>query len=169
MEQIWIDDMSMDNDIKDSTPPNDSGDDSSDSSDANDGCVAVPDLSIPKRKRNKPYKLLSYCETRWYSAVLVMRRFYSLYESLKSLYDDMEQNPTAYNIQKKNEFMASMRKIDKGELLRAVCYLLLLVQGIAICQGDTTLQVNAIPLLRSIRDYYMSHAQEGGGLFFLNQ
>lgn len=40
-----------------------------------------------------------------------------------SLYDDMGQNPTAYNKLKKNEFTASMRKIDKGELLRAVCYL----------------------------------------------
>ena len=78
MEHIWIDDMSMDNDIKDSTLPNDSGDDSddsSDNSDTNDSCIAVPDLSIPKRKRNRRYKLLSYCETRWYSAVLVMRRF----------------------------------------------------------------------------------------------
>ena len=33
MEHIWIDDMSMDNDIKGSTLPNDSGDDSDDSSD----------------------------------------------------------------------------------------------------------------------------------------
>ena len=172
MEHIWIDDMSMDNDIKGSTLPNDSGDDSddsSDNSDTNDSCIAVPDLSIPKRKRKKPYKLLSYCETRWYSAVLVMRRFYSLYESMKSLYDDMEQNPTAYSKQKKNEFMASMGKIDKRELLRAVCYLQPLVQGIAICQADTTLQMNVIPLLRSIRDYYLSHAQEGDELFFLNQ
>ena len=46
MEHIWIDDMSMDNDIKGSTLPNDSGDDSSDSSDANDSCIAVPDLWI---------------------------------------------------------------------------------------------------------------------------
>ena len=33
MEHIWIDDTSMNNDIKDSTLPNDSGDDSDDSSD----------------------------------------------------------------------------------------------------------------------------------------
>ena len=42
MEHIWIDDMSMENDIKDSTPPNDLGDDSddsSDNSDTNDSCV----------------------------------------------------------------------------------------------------------------------------------
>ena len=150
--------------IKDGTLPNDSGDDSDDSSDfsdANDRCVDVSDHWIPKRKMNKPYKLLSYCETRWYSAVLVMRRFYSLYESMKSLYDDMEQNPTAYNIQKKNKFMASMRRIDNRELLRAVCYLQPLVQGIAFCQADITLQMNVIPLLRSILDYYMSHAKEG--------
>ena len=44
-----------------------------------------------------------------------------------------------------------------------------LVQGIAICQADTTLQMNVIPLLKSIRDHYMSHAQEGDELFFLNQ
>ena len=52
-----------------------------------------------------------------------MRRFYSLYESMKALYKDMKQNPTAYSKQKKNEFMASMGKIDKRELLRAVYYL----------------------------------------------
>ena len=72
-----------------------------------------------------------------------MRRFYSLYESMKFLYDDMEQNPTAYSKQKKNEFIASMGKIDKRELLRAVYYLQPLVQGIAICQADTTLQMNS--------------------------
>ena len=126
MEHIWIDDTSMNNDIKDNTLPNDSvddSDDSSDNSDANDSCIVAPDLWIPKRKRKKLYKLLSYCKTRWYSAVLVMRRFYLLYESMKALYKDMEQNPTAYSKQKKNEFMASMRKIDRREHLRAVCYL----------------------------------------------
>ena len=44
----------------------------------------------------RTYRLREFCITRWFSAWLVMHRFYSLFEALSSLASDMEQDSSLY-------------------------------------------------------------------------
>ena len=113
--------------------------------------VSEQEINAPS-KRVRVYahhKLRSFCEVRWYSAWMVMARFYELYESLitVSLLRDFID-------QKTKDFITAMEKIKKEELLRALHYLYPLVEAINYCQKDTTSTMEVIPLIRSLYEYY---------------
>lgn len=92
------------------------------------------------------HKLRSFCEVRWYSAWMVMARFYELYESLITV----SLLRSGSRDQKTKDFITAMEKIKKEELLRALHYLYPLVDAINYCQKDTTSTMEVIPLIRSL-------------------
>ena len=106
----------------------------------------------------RTYRLREFCITRWFSAWLVMHRFYSLFEALSSLASDMEQDSSLYTGPKRNEFIAAMRDIDIDMVLRALHYLLPIVQGIDYCQRDNTLQMDIAPMMGYVQEFYCTHS-----------
>ena len=114
--------------------------------------VSEQDMITPS-KRVRVYshhKLRSFCEVRWYSAWMVMARFYELYEALITV----SLLRSGSRDQKTKEFITAMGKVKKEELLRALHYLYPLVEAINYCQKDTTSTKEVIPLIRSPYDYY---------------
>lgn len=64
---------------------------------------------------NGTYSLLSFCPTRWYSAWLVILRFYSLFDALEALRHECERD----NVLRRNggrEFLVQMERISKDGL-----------------------------------------------------
>ena len=114
--------------------------------------MSEQDMITPS-KRVRVYshhKLRSFCEVRWYSAWMVMARFYELYEALITV----SLLRSGSRDQKTKDFITAMEKIKKEELLRALHYLYPLVEAINYCQKDTTSTKEVIPLIRSLYDYY---------------
>ncbi len=112
--------------------------------------------------RTKTYKLKDFCVTRWYSAWLVMNRFYSLLEALDALVREMEEDESFYKGPKRATFINTLRSIDEGELRRALHFLYPLVQGIDYCQYDQSLQIDIAPMIDAIKEFYMEHSLGSG-------
>lgn len=86
---------------------------------------------------------LSFCETRWYSAWTVMERFYSIRKSL---------HLASIDINKGNKF--SFSDTDGNQLLNLLHFLKPLVDGIKYCENNSHSQIDLLPLVESIQNYY---------------
>ena len=102
------------------------------------------------------YSLLSFCETRWYSAWLVMSRFLSLFGAITVLKENIESR-SGYDPKQKKEYVPAMETIDKEEPTKLIHFLRPLVQGIDFCQQDSSLQLDVVPMLNSLLGYYQKH------------
>lgn len=110
-----------------------------------------------RRKGTRVYKLLSFCETRWYSCWTVMVRFFTLIKALTVLMYRCEQSKYLLSSGGK-EFVAAMKKVKRGELYAAIHYLKPLVQGIIFCQGDSTIHMDVEPLMNALERFYQEHS-----------
>ena len=110
---------------------------------------------------SRTYSLLSFGETRWYSAWCVMLRFYSLFDALTALKSDCETNPYLYR-SGGDEFVANMTRIRKEELFLVLHYLRPLVEAIDFFQSDRTTSWDVFPLLVELRDFYVDHSVSDG-------
>ena len=124
-----------------------------------DSCQVIPDpeTEVHLITSSHHYTLLSFCETRWYSAWLVMSRFLSLFGALTALKENMLESRSGYDPKQKKEFVAAMDTIDKKELTKVVHFLRPLVQGIDFCQQDSSLQLDVVPMINSLLGYYQKH------------
>ena len=104
------------------------------------------------------YRLIEFCVTRWFSAWIVMHRFYSLFEALSSLASDIEQDGSLFTGPKRKDFIMAMKKIDSDLVLRALHFLLPIVQGIDYCQRDGALQMDIAPMMGYIQEFYSTHS-----------
>lgn len=137
------------------------------SDDESDDCIEVntraanqnqvsPDLS--KTRHYRTYRLVSFCTTRWYSAWLVMTRFYSLRRALRELGNEIRDD-NGINQSIRDKFVRSLRNIDDQMLLRVIHFLYPLVQGIDYCQRSDTMQVAIGSMMDSIHDFYQKHTE----------
>lgn len=109
---------------------------------------------------NGTYSLLSFCPTRWYSAWLVMLRFYSLFDALEALSHECERD----NVLRRNggrEFLVQMERISKDGLSRVLHYLRPLVQAIDFFQSDDTINWDVVPAMENVRRFYDLHTGSG--------
>ena len=117
----------------------------------NDSCQVIPDseTEVHLITSSHHYSLLSFCETCWYSAWLVMSRFLSLFGALTALKENMESR-NEYDPKQKKEFVTAMEAIDKKELTKVVHFLRPLVQCIDFCQRDSSLQIDIVPMINGL-------------------
>lgn len=83
-----------------------------------------------EHRRYRSYRLRSFCVTRWYSAWLVMSRFYSLRHALRKLGERMDVDKSLCTESIRTKCKDGLRRIDDDELLRVIHFLYPLVQGI---------------------------------------
>lgn len=112
--------------------------------------------SSKKRRVTKQYHLLSFCPTRWYSAWLVMCRFYSLWDALQELKEECLQTNSLRSSDAR-AFVNAMNEIDKEKLFRVISFLKPLVEGIDYCQSDSTLHIDVCSMLDAISSFYEEH------------
>ena len=126
---------------------------------SSDGSQAIPDEEneVHVTTSHHKYCLLTFCETRWYSAWLVMCRFFSLFSALTALRDDMEESQKGYDAKLKAIFIDAMSNINKRQLLKLIHFLPPLLQGIHFCQRDSTLQIHIVSIINTLQDFYMDH------------
>ena len=108
-----------------------------------------------QRAHGRPYSLLSFGMTRWYSAWTVMERFYSLQAALYVLMDECETNKKY----KSQDFVECMNAINIIELKKILHYLRPLVQAIDYFQRDSSLHMDVLPVLNRLREYYDIHTK----------
>ena len=104
--------------------------------------------------RTKPLHLLSFFDVRWYSAWMVMRRFYILWNVLTRLnsHIDPDDHP---------KFADAFKLIDKTHLLYIVQLLYPLVEAIDYCQRDSSRSVDGLAIIKKLRDYYLDISVDG--------
>lgn len=113
------------------------------------------DVNNVQRVQGKPYSLLSFGMTRWYSAWTVMERFYSLRAALYELMEECETNKK----RKSQDFVECMNAINILELYKILHYLRPLVQAIDYFQRDSSLHIDVLPVLSRLREYYDIHTK----------
>lgn len=119
---------------------------------------------MKRRKKTTIYRLLSFCDVRWYSSWMVMTRFFSLFEALTHLKEECQKS----NFLKANggkEFIHAMARISKDMLFRAIHYLRPLVQGIDYCQRDDCISMHIIPMIQCLQIFYNHHSQNDPDTF----
>ena len=94
-----------------------------------DSCQVIPDpeTEVHLTTSSHHYSLLSFVESRWYSAWLVMSRFLSI-GALTALKKNMESR-SGHDPKQKKEFVTAMDGIDKEELMKLIHFLRPLVKG----------------------------------------
>ena len=90
--------------------------------------IPDPEIEVHLTISSHHYTLLSFCETRWYNAWLVMSRFLSLFGVLTALKKNMESR-SGHDPKQKKEFVTVMKYIDKEELMKLIHFLRPLVKG----------------------------------------
>ena len=84
----------------------------------------VPSSPIKRVRVSIPHLLRSFCEVRWYSAWIVMSRFYELYDSLQTVTTIRRDAKD----KKLKSFVTTLEKVNKEELIRTLNYLYPLVK-----------------------------------------
>ena len=115
-------------------------------------------LPTSEQRRYRSYRLRSFCVTRWYSAWLVMSRFYSLRHALRKLGERMDVDKSLCTESIRTKCKDGLRRIDDDELLRVIHFLFPLVQGIDYCQRNDSMQLDILPMIESIRSFYRNHS-----------
>ena len=109
-----------------------------------------------KRPRvQKPYKLLSFCETRWHSCLSVMIRFYSLFDALKALQATCRSRKLSAD---EKAFEKAMRVVEKSDLEKVILYLRPLGQAIDYCQSDSAIHMDVIPVFNALLKFFREHS-----------
>ena len=114
----------------------------------------------PELRRYRSYRLRSFCVTRWYSAWLVMSRFYSLRHALRKLGERMEVNKSLCTESIRTKYKNALDRIDDEALIRVIHFLYPLVQGIDYCQRNDSMQLDILPMIESIRNFYRNHSAD---------
>ncbi len=108
-------------------------------------------------RKPRSYRLVSFCSTRWYSAWLVMSRFYSLRRSLRALADELNEKRISCTSKNRDKFINAIGLIKDVQVQRVIHFLYPLVQGIDYCQRNNSMQVDIDPMMDSLYEFYMNH------------
>lgn len=108
-----------------------------------------------RRRVQKPYKLLSFCETRWHSCLSVMIRFYSLFDALKALQATCQGRRLSAD---EKAFEKAMRAVEKSDLEKVILYLRPLGQAIDYCQSDSAIHMDVIPVFNALLKFFREHS-----------
>ena len=119
------------------------------------------DLTAEPTNR-RTYRLREFCVTRWFSAWLVMHRFYCLFDALRHLATEMTSDATLYRGEKRDKFIKVMEDLNPDVISRALHYLYPIVQGINYCQKDSTLQMDISPMMDHLQQFYRLHSLYDG-------
>ena len=117
----------------------------------------VDDTDNRERRISSQHSLLSFGETRWYSAWCVMLRFYCLFDALNELKEKCLVDP---NLMKSggSEFIGHMERIRKEQLFLILHFLRPLVEAIDFFQSDKTTSWDVAPLLVQLYSFYRDHS-----------
>ena len=102
----------------------------------------------------KPHHLVTFCTTRWYSAWLVMKRFYEVLPAIRRVVEDLERGSDSFLSSASKEKLLAVHGINDDELLKIVYMFWPIVEAIDYLQSNSALQVDVYPVLSSIISDY---------------
>ena len=111
--------------------------------------LTTGNMEIPK-----PHHLVTFCTTRWYSAWLVMKRFYEVLPAIRKVVTDLERGSYSFLSSASKDKLLAVNNIDDDELKKVVYMLWPIVEAIDYLQSNSSPQVDVFPVLSSlISDY----------------
>lgn len=97
------------------------------------------------------YHLVTFCVTRWYSAWLVMKRFYEVLPAIRVVVNDLKQGKYSFLSDNSRKALLAVEMIEDEKLMKVVQLLWPIVEAIDYLQSNSALQIDVLPVLTSIR------------------
>jgi len=124
-------------------------------------CEEEEELGEESGKRARisplPHKLVAFCQTRWYSAFMVMDVIYSLRDAVQELSLECEKGLGG---KKGKKLYDRIQDVDWPYLERLLHYLRPLVLAIDFCQSDGTTMLDVKEMWDNIYLFYVNNTGE---------